>query len=169
MFLSKVQQSYCYIQLCNYREVIVFKPISNQFKYSCGLQFKFRKVLKCFLPLNGWLIFSRLNAFKEFATSFSSLTLHAINLLLWKKILSHTLFKIITVSRPSTLLRVFLMRKSGCHTNGGNWRGAGSFCKPKSLKFPSSVGYHPHEKIESLCLSSDHRLHIAKKGTSNSF
>ena len=29
MFLSKVQQSYCYTQLCNYRDEIVFKPISN--------------------------------------------------------------------------------------------------------------------------------------------
>ena len=51
--------------------------------------------LKCFLP--------RLNAIKEFATSISSLTLHTVNLLLWKKILSLTLFKINTVSRPSAL------------------------------------------------------------------
>ena len=28
MFVSKVQQSYCYTQLCNYREEFVFTPIS---------------------------------------------------------------------------------------------------------------------------------------------
>ena len=38
-----------------------------------------------------------MNAIKEFATSFSSLTLHAVNLL------PLNLFKIITVTRPSTL------------------------------------------------------------------
>ena len=30
MFLTKVQQSYCYTQLCNYREEFLIKPISNQ-------------------------------------------------------------------------------------------------------------------------------------------
>ena len=30
IFLSKVQQSDCYTQLCNYREEFLFKPISNQ-------------------------------------------------------------------------------------------------------------------------------------------
>ena len=29
MFLTKVQQSYCYTKLCNYREEFVPKPISN--------------------------------------------------------------------------------------------------------------------------------------------
>ena len=29
MFLTKVQQSYCYTKLCNYREEFVFKSISN--------------------------------------------------------------------------------------------------------------------------------------------
>ena len=29
MFLTKVQQSYCYTKLCNYREEIAPKPISN--------------------------------------------------------------------------------------------------------------------------------------------
>ena len=41
MFLSKVQQSDCYTQLCNYREEFVFKPISNQLKIlvACNLSF----------------------------------------------------------------------------------------------------------------------------------
>ena len=41
MFLSKVQQSYCYTQLCNYREEFVFKPISSQFNIvaDCNLSF----------------------------------------------------------------------------------------------------------------------------------
>ena len=34
--LSKVQQSYCYTELCNYREEFVFKPISSQFKIFVG-------------------------------------------------------------------------------------------------------------------------------------
>ena len=36
MFLSKVQQRYCYTQLCNYREKFVFKPISSQFNSFVG-------------------------------------------------------------------------------------------------------------------------------------
>ena len=40
--------------------------------------------------------------------------------MIWKKILSLTLFKIITVSESSTLLRVFLMGRSGCPTKGEN-------------------------------------------------
>ena len=62
-----------------------------------------------------------MNAIKEFATSF--VNLHAVNLLIWKKILSLTLFKIITVNGSSTLLRVFLMGRSGCPTKGGNLGG----------------------------------------------
>ena len=41
--------------------------------------------------------------------------------MLWKKILLHTLFKNITVSRPRTLLRNFLMGRSGRPTKGGTW------------------------------------------------
>ena len=66
IFLSKVQQSYCYTQFCNYREEFEFKLISSEFNI-------------------------------VFDTSFSSLILHAVNLLLWKKILSLTLLRIITV------------------------------------------------------------------------
>ena len=29
MFLRKIQQSYCYNKLCNYKEDFVLKPISN--------------------------------------------------------------------------------------------------------------------------------------------
>ena len=47
------------------------------------------------------------------SNSFPSLTWHAINLLVWKKILSHTLFKIITVSRPNTLLGIFFTKRWG--------------------------------------------------------
>ena len=41
MFLSKVQQSYYYTQLCNYREEFVFKPISSPFNIfvECNLNF----------------------------------------------------------------------------------------------------------------------------------
>ena len=60
-----------------------------------------------------------MDAIEEFATSFLSLNLHAVNILIWKKIPSLTLFKIITVSRSSTLLRVFMIGKLGCPTKGG--------------------------------------------------
>ena len=69
------------------------------------------------------MIFSRLNAVEEFATCPLSLNLHALNILIWKKILSLTLLKIITVSRSSTLLSVFLMGRSGCPTKRGNLGG----------------------------------------------
>ena len=46
----------------------------------------------------------------------------AVSLLISKKILSLTLFKIITGSRSSSLLRVFLMGRSGCPTKKKNER-----------------------------------------------
>ena len=85
------------------------------------MQFKIHYVLKCFLPWNGWIIFSRLNPIKEFATSF--INLHAVHLLIQKKILSLTLFKIIAVSGLSILLRVFLMGRSGHPTTWGHLGG----------------------------------------------
>ena len=40
MFSSKVQQSYCYTQLRDYREKFVFKPINSQFNIvGCNLSF----------------------------------------------------------------------------------------------------------------------------------
>ena len=41
MFLSKIQQSYCYTRLCNYREAFVFKPISNQLNILVGCSLSF--------------------------------------------------------------------------------------------------------------------------------
>ena len=63
MFLTKVQQSYCYTKLCNYREEFVLKPISNipNILVCC----KFHEVLKRFLLSNGWIIFTRLNTIKK--------------------------------------------------------------------------------------------------------
>ena len=87
----------------------------------------------------------RLNAITEFTTSFPSLTLHADYLLLWKKIHSLTVFKIITVSRPRTLLSVSLMRRLGCPTKGEDWRG--SSCKPKSLNFPLLLDITPTKNL----------------------
>ena len=47
-------------------------------------------VFKYFLLWNGWIILLRLYVIKDFATSFRSLTLDAVNLLLWREILSHS-------------------------------------------------------------------------------
>ena len=72
-----------------------------------------------------------MSAIKLFSTSFSSLMLYAANFLLWKKIISITLFKIITVSRSSTL---YLMERLGCQTKRRNC-GRESPCKMKSINF----------------------------------
>ena len=50
-----------------------------------------------------------MNSIEDFANTFPSLISYSLNLLLWKKILAPTLFKIITVIRPSTIIRVLLM------------------------------------------------------------
>ena len=41
MFLRKVQQSYCYTQMCNYKEEFVLKPISNQLNILVGCNLSF--------------------------------------------------------------------------------------------------------------------------------
>ena len=99
------------------------------------------------------------NRFK-IVTSFSFLTLHAVNISLLKKILSLTLLKIITVSRPTTLIRVFLMRRSSCSTKGGNWGGGRSSCKQKSLNFSLLLDITPTKKLGSPVplLITDHIL-----------
>ena len=74
-----------------------------------------------------------MNAIKKFGTSFSSITLHAVNVALKENTLSHTLFKSTTESRPSTLLRVFFIGRSGCPTNRKN-RGRGVEALPASHK-----------------------------------
>ena len=66
------------------------------------------------------------NCHLKSVSTFWSLTLHAVNFLLWKKI--------ITVSRPTTF-KIFLMGRSGCPTKQGTGKG-GFPCKPKSLYFP---------------------------------
>ena len=45
MFLNEVQQSYCYSQLCNYREGFKFKPISSQFNIFVGCNLNFTRSL----------------------------------------------------------------------------------------------------------------------------
>ena len=66
------------------------------------------------------------NCYLKIVSSFWSLTLHTVNFLLWKKIM--------TVSRPTTF-RIFLMGRPGCPTKWGNW-GQGFPRKLKSLNFP---------------------------------
>ena len=73
------------------------------------------------------------------------------------KILSLTLFKIITVSRPTTLIRIFLMKRSRCLSKGRIGRVS---LQDQNLEFSPSVGYQPHSKIESPIplLTTDHIL-----------
>ena len=126
--------------------------VSNLIVKGCNLSFT-RSLKVSYL---GWIIFGRLNVVKDFSFSFSSLTLHAVNLLLQKKIISLTLFKTITASRPSTVLRVFPKGRLWCPVNGGNWQeaGWGDPWKPKSLNFclllditPTKKSPHVHPMI----------------------
>ena len=49
MFLSKVQQNFCYSQLCNYKEeFFLFKPISNQLNILVGCNLSFSRSLNAF-------------------------------------------------------------------------------------------------------------------------
>ena len=45
MFLSKVQQSYCYIQLYNFREEFVFESINSQSDIVLGCHLSFTRAL----------------------------------------------------------------------------------------------------------------------------
>ena len=74
--------------------------------------------------------------------------------------------KIIAVSRPSTLLRVFLKGRLEYHAKGWNW---GSPCNIKSLSFLLLLDITPNKKVESPCPSPDHRPHIAKKVSLRAF
>ena len=90
----------------------------------------------------------------NFTLLFSSLTLHAVNLSLWKKIVSPTLFKIITLSRPTTPIRFFLMGKSGCSTKGESW---GVSLQAQKFDFSPSVEYCPTRKLSSPGSSLDYK------------
>ena len=79
MFLSKVQQSYCYTQLWNYKQEFVFKPVSTQFNIAVDCNLNFTESLIAFYLKMDAII---LNAIREFVTSFSPLTLHVVNLML---------------------------------------------------------------------------------------
>ena len=53
-YTIKVQQSYYYTQLCNYREEFVFKPISNQFNIVVGCNLSFTRSLNAsYLEMDG--------------------------------------------------------------------------------------------------------------------
>ena len=115
--------------------------------------------------LNGWIFFSRLSVVKEFATYFLSLHLYSVNILIWKKIISFTFFKIITVSSSSTLLRVFLMGISGSPTKGGNLGGP-----PASQKVWTSPICWISPPSKNLLPCPLITLHIlGKKGTLTTF
>ena len=45
MFLSKLQPSYCYTQLCNDSKAFVFKLISNHLNILVGCNLRFTRIL----------------------------------------------------------------------------------------------------------------------------
>ena len=93
----------------------------------------------------------------EFSTSFSSLTLYAVNLLLWKKIISLTLFKTITISRPSTLQN-FPYGEIKKSYQGKEIRGGGPHARLKVWTLPACW-----ISLPVPLPSADHRPHIGKK------
>ena len=101
-----------------------------------------------------------MNAIEEFTTSFLSLNLHAVNISIWKKTLSLTFFKLITVSRSSTLLRVFLMVDQDVRLREGI---KGVSQQAKKFVLSPSVGYYPHQKIESPYPLNTVHTYIGKK------
>ena len=48
MFFSKIKQGCWYTQLCNYRRLFVFKPVSNQLNIFVGYNLSFSKSLNAF-------------------------------------------------------------------------------------------------------------------------
>ena len=50
MFLRKVIQSYCYTQLCNYREEFAYKTISNQLIIRLDFNLSFTRSLNASYP-----------------------------------------------------------------------------------------------------------------------
>ena len=65
--------------MCIYRKAFVFKPISKQLNILVGCNLSFTKSLNTSYFA---MYLRRLNTIKDFASSFLSLTLHAVNLLL---------------------------------------------------------------------------------------
>ena len=97
-----------------------------------------------------------MNTSKDLVISFPSLSLHAVNLLLWKRIISVTLFKIITVIRSSTLLGVLFIGDQDFQPRKGLGRALPTHAQ--NFEPPLSVGCHPHKKVEFYlfpsCLTS---------------
>ena len=85
--------------------------------------------------------------------------------MIWKKIISLIFFKTITVSRSSTLLRVFLMERSGCPTKGENLGGPPA--SQNVWTFPFCLISPPFKKFSPLPL--DHTPYIGKKATLTAF
>ena len=129
----------CYTQMKNYKEEIVL--VTNEILLWIAIY-----ISVMLLTWNGLIIFSRLNAIsKDLPPLFYLYFYLAVNIFIWKKILSLTLFKITTVSRSSTLLRVFLMGRPECPTKKKNW--GKSPCKSKSLNFPLLLNITPTKKL----------------------
>ena len=110
--------------------------------------------------MHGWP--SDWTPFKEFVTSFSSLTLHGVNLLLWMKDTLTRSFQNYCKVKTNNLLRVFLMVFRISPFFSFWWEGEGgggggvSPCKVKSLNLPllSNITL---TKNWIHCTSSDHR------------
>ena len=139
--------------MCIYRKEFAFKPVINQLNILVGWNLSFTESLNTSYFDNGWIILRILNTIKDFATSFPFLTLNAVNLLLWKKILSHSFqnhYSNQTKHSPTGVLhggggqdlQLREVLRRSLHTHVQNY-------EPQS-----SVGYDPHQKVESSLFPS---------------
>ena len=151
MFLTKVQQSYCYTNLCNYRDEFVLKPISNIQIFLC-VAIKFHQVLKCFFK---WMDnVQQIEHHQKIKNCLLFFIFHFTCCKFFDFKENHY-----SIKRPTTL-RVFLMRRSGYSTKGRNWLVEGSPCKSESLNFPLLLDKN---------ITYWEIPHFGKKGISNSF
>ena len=150
MFLTKVQQSYCYTNLCNYRDEFVLKPISNIQIFLC-VAIKFHQVLKCFFKCMDNLQQIEhhqnvKNCLLFFIFNFTCCTFFAL--------------KENHYSKPTNHPQDFPHGEIRIPTKQGNWGGGRSSCKSKSLNFPLLLDKN---------ITYWEIPHIGKKRISNSF
>ena len=96
-----------------------------------------------------WIILRRLNTIKDLATSFPSLTLHALQIFCFERnALSHSFQNYYSYQTKQTPQGV-LYWGSGFETNGGTGGGLSHFI-PKMLNLFLLLDVTPHQKVNSM-------------------
>ena len=134
--------------MCIYRKAFAFKPICNQLNILVDCNLSFTKSLNTsYFKVNGQIL-CRLNTIKNFATSFPFLSLHAVNLLLWKKILSH-FFQIYYSNQTKHTPQGVFYTWSGFATRGETGEGSPHPCPKSSVSSHFCMSF-PTKKLSPL-------------------